>query len=117
VLVHNSILPLRLASALGLLGSSLSLLYSGYAVAVYLFKPDVMPGWTTLSLAMSGLFALMFLILALMGEYLGRVLEETADRPLYLVRDEQSSAVMLADPGRVNVLGLPENPAPPDAPR
>jgi polyisoprenyl-phosphate glycosyltransferase len=104
VVVHNSIVPLRIASALGLLGSFLSFLYSGYAVVVYLLKPDVASGWTTISLAMSGLFGIAFLILALMGEYLGRLLEETSDRPLYHVRDEQSSAVMLSEIDRRNVM-------------
>lgn len=108
VLVHNSITPLRVASVLGLAGSFLSLLYSLYVIAVYLFKADVMPGWTTLSLAMSGLFAIAFLMLALMGEYLGRLLEESANRPLYHVRDELSSAVMLTDLARRNVLDRSE---------
>ncbi|HEY1380269.1 MAG TPA: glycosyltransferase [Gemmataceae bacterium] len=103
VLVHNSIAPLRVASGLGLLGSGLSFLYFLYATTVYLFKRDVMPGWTTLSLAISGLFMPLFLILALLGEYVGRLLEESSDRPLYHVRDEQSSAVMLTDLTRRNV--------------
>lgn len=103
VLVHNSITPLRIASAMGLAGSGLSFLYSLYVIVVYLLRSDVMPGWTTLSLAMSGLFSLAFLMLALMGEYLGRLLEESPNRPLYHVRDELSSAVMLADLNRKNV--------------
>lgn len=104
VIVHNSLVPLRIASAFGLIGSILSFGYSLYAVTVYLIKQDVMPGWTTLSLAMSGLFALAFLILALIGEYLGRLLEESTERPLYHVREEQSSAIMLANSARRNVL-------------
>jgi dolichol-phosphate mannosyltransferase len=104
VLVHNSIVPLRVASSLGLIGSALSFLYSLYVIAVYLFKRDVMPGWTTISLAVSGLFAVLFLMLALIGEYVGRLLEESSDRPLYHVRDEQSSAVMLSDLTRRNVI-------------
>jgi hypothetical protein len=112
ILVHNSITPLRVASGLGLAGSLLSLLYSLYVVVVYLFKPDVMPGWTTLSLAMSGLFALAFLMLTLMGEYLGRLVEESTDRPLYHVRDDLSSAVQIADPTRRNVLDRSEEPGP-----
>jgi dolichol-phosphate mannosyltransferase len=116
VLVHNSIVPLRVASALGLVGSFLSFAYSLYVIAVYLFKKDVMPGWTTLSLVLSGLFALVFLILSLMGEYMGRLLEETTDRPLYHIRDEQSSAVMLSDLTRRNVLSQTHSsdPLPPD---
>jgi glycosyltransferase involved in cell wall biosynthesis len=104
VLIHNSITPLRMASALGLVGSALSFLYSLYVVGVYLFKPDVMPGWTTMSLQVSGLFAMLFLMLALLGEYVGRLLEEASDRPLYHVRDEQSSAVMLSELTRRNVI-------------
>jgi len=104
VLIHNSITPLRLAGVLGLMGSLLSLFYSLYVVTIYLLRRDVMPGWTTLSLATSGLSFLIFLVLALMAEYLGRLLEESPDRPLYHVRDEQSSEVMLSNLQRRNVI-------------
>lgn len=103
--VGHSAAPLRLVSALGLAGSLASFAYSLYVVGVYLFKPDVMPGWTTLSLQVSGLFVLVFVMLALIGEHLGRLMDEAVDRPLYHVRDEQASAVMLADPLRKNVTG------------
>lgn len=104
VLVHNSTLPLRFVSLIGLIGSLLSFLYSLYVVAVFLFKRDVMQGWTTLSLQVSGLFFLVFLMMALLGEYMGRLLEESSDRPLYYIRDEKTSAVAFADPTRRNVL-------------
>jgi dolichol-phosphate mannosyltransferase len=104
LLVHNSVVPLRLISVLGLTGSFLSFLYTLYVVGIYLFKKDVLPGWTTLSLQVNGLFTLVFLMLALMGEYLGRLLEESSDRPLYHTRPELSSAVELTVAGRRNVL-------------
>jgi glycosyltransferase involved in cell wall biosynthesis len=102
--LNHSLAPLRLVSVLGLAGSGLSLAYSLYVVGVYLFKPDVMPGWTTISLQMSGLFFLVFVMLTLIGEHLGRLLDEAIDRPLYHVREEQSSSVMLADLARRNVM-------------
>lgn len=102
--VNHSAAPLRLVSLLGLGGSFLSLVYSLYVVAVYLFKQDVMPGWTTLSLQVSGLFFLVFVMMTMIGEQLGRLMDETVDRPLYHVREEQASAVMLADLARRNVL-------------
>lgn len=104
VLIHHSLSPLRLAGSMGLVGSFLCLLYSLYVIAVFLHKDDVMPGWTTLSLSISGLFMLMFFILSLMGEYLGRLLEESTDRPAYHLRDEESSYVMLSSRERRNVL-------------
>jgi hypothetical protein len=74
-----------------------------YVVIVYFVKDDVMPGWTTLSLQVSGLFFLMFIMLALFGEYLGRLIDETSERPLYYVRDERSSSVMVINPHRPNL--------------
>ncbi|MBX7103786.1 MAG: glycosyltransferase [Gemmataceae bacterium] len=105
LLVHNSLVPLRLISVLGLAGSFLSFLYTLYVIGIYLFKKDVLPGWTTLSLQVNGLFTLAFLMLALLGEYMGRLVEETTVRPLYHTRPEVSSAVDLSDPERRNVLG------------
>jgi glycosyltransferase involved in cell wall biosynthesis len=102
--VNHSVAPLRLVSVLGLTGSFLSLVYSLYVVGVYLSRPDVMPGWTTLSLQVSGLFFLVFVMLTMIGEHLGRLLDEAVDRPLYHVREEQASAVMLSDLARRNVM-------------
>ena len=106
--VNHSIAPLRVVSVLGLVGSLASLLYSLYVVAVYVLKQDVMPGWTTLSLQVSGLFFLVFVMLTMIGEHLGRLLDESVDRPLYHVREEQSSAVMLSDLARRNVMDQSE---------
>lgn len=103
LLVHHSAAPLRFVSILGVLGSALSLLYSLYVIAIYLFKDDVMPGWTTLSLQVSGLAVIAFVMLTLIGESVGRVLDEQLDRPLYHIREERASSVMLADATRRNV--------------
>jgi dolichol-phosphate mannosyltransferase len=102
--VNHSLAPMRLVSLLGLTGSFLSLVYSLYVVGVYLFQRDVMPGWTTMSLQVSGLFFLVFIMMTMIGEHLGRLLDEAVDRPLYHVREEQSSSVMLSDLARRNVM-------------
>ena len=106
--VSHSAAPMRLVSILGLAGSLLSLIYSMYVVGIYFLRNDVMPGWTTLSLQMSGLFFLVFAMLTLIGEHLGRLLDESVDRPLYHVREEQSSSVMLSDLTRRNVMDRSE---------
>jgi hypothetical protein len=104
LIVQNSTRPLRLVSVISLLGSLLIFLYVCYVTLVYLIKRDVMPGWTTLSLQISGLLLLVFMMLSLIGEYLARVLEEIGDRPLYHVWGEESSSVMISDEMRHNVL-------------
>lgn len=106
--VSHSAAPMRLVSLLGLAGSFASLVYSLYVVGIYLTRDDVMPGWTTLSLQMSGLFFLVFVMLTLIGEHLGRLIDESVDRPLYHVREEQSSSVMLSDLARRNVMDRSE---------
>lgn len=106
--VSHSAAPMRLVSLLGLSGSFASLVYSLYVVGIYLTREDVMPGWTTLSLQMSGLFFLVFVMLTLIGEHLGRLMDESVDRPLYHVREEHSSSVMLSDLARRNVMDRSE---------
>jgi dolichol-phosphate mannosyltransferase len=42
----------------------------------------------SLLLVISGLFALLFLFLAVISEYIGRILVESKNRPLYYIREE-----------------------------
>jgi hypothetical protein len=50
------------------------------------------------------MFMFVFLILAVMCEYIGRLLVEVKDRPLYYVLEERNSSVLLADEDRKNVV-------------
>jgi glycosyltransferase involved in cell wall biosynthesis len=104
IIVSQSTRPLRFVSGLGLLAGLLDLLYAGYVVAVYLTKTDVAPGWTTTSLQLSGMFFLLFVILAVLSEYVGRVLEESRGRPLYHAVEERNSNVMVRDVERRNIV-------------
>jgi len=103
LVVAGSIHPLRFVSWLGAAGGLLNLAYVGYIIAVHFIKNRVAEGWTTLSLQITGMFFLVFLILIVLCEYVGRVLEESRDRPLYHVIDERTSSVLLTDPDRLNV--------------
>jgi dolichol-phosphate mannosyltransferase len=104
IAVGSSIRPLRFVSALGLAASALNLLYVVYVVVTYLFKAHVQEGWTTTSLQLSGMFFLLFSILTVLSEYVGRVLDESRDRPLYHVAEERNSNVVVADATRRNVV-------------
>ena len=104
LIIVNSRHPLRFASHLGLLASLINLLYLGYVVIVYLFRETVAEGWTTLSLQQGVMFFLVFVVLTVLCEYTGRILEETRSRPLYFVMDEKNSSVLLNDFERRNVV-------------
>jgi dolichol-phosphate mannosyltransferase len=104
ITVANSKHPLRLVSGLGLFASILNLLYVGYIILVNIFKNDVVEGWTTSSLQSAGMFFFILLILTVLSEYIGRILEETRERPLYYVEGEKNSSVMLAHPETRNIV-------------
>jgi dolichol-phosphate mannosyltransferase len=78
--------PLKLASHAGLalsIGSVLLILYIGYAWAV----GQSIQGWTSLMLVVVVLGAVQMFVLALMGEYIGRLYNEAKRRPLYIVQE------------------------------
>lgn len=99
----NSMLPARMISVCALVGSGLSASYALYAIVVNLVLDNVVEGWTTTSLVLSGLFFLNFLVLAFFSEYLSRLLIESTDRPLYYVRAERHSVAMLSEGSKQNV--------------
>jgi len=78
--------PLKLASHFGLglsFGSLLLVLYIAYAWAA----GRSIQGWTSLMLVVVVLGAIQMFVLALMGEYIGRLYNEAKRRPLYIVQD------------------------------
>jgi hypothetical protein len=104
MVVTNSTRPLRYVALLGMGASGLSFLYLLYVLAIALFKKHIAEGWITLSVTMAGMFFVLFLILAVIAEYIGRLLEESRDRPLYFVAEERTSSVLIPDATRRNVV-------------
>lgn len=105
IVVSNSTHPLRLVTYAGVVGSLLNLLYVGYVIAVYLLRDGaVQAGWTTLSLQNAGMFMFTFLILTVISEYVGHILVEVRERPLYHVLEERESPVRIASASRRNVV-------------
>lgn len=103
LLVFNSTKPLRWMSGLGVFGSFLAFSFSLYSLAVHYFKDTVIEGWTTMILFTSWLFMIMFIILAFLGEYLGRLLDERNEQSDYKVSFEKTSSVMLNE-NRENII-------------
>jgi len=95
--------PLRFVTLFALSISTITIFYSVYAVAYWYFAPDVVRGWTSLTLQVSGLFFLTSLVLAVMSEYLQQILDNTGRRPLYFISQQVSSDVMMIAP-RLNVI-------------
>ncbi len=78
--------PLKLASHAGMwlaVGSALLIAYIAYA---WLTGASIQ-GWTSLMLVVVVLGAVQMFVLALMGEYIGRLYNEAKRRPLYIVQE------------------------------
>lgn len=103
VITSNSLRPLRFVSLLSVGASALNLLYVFYVVAVLFFKKDVAEGWVTLSLQNSVMFLLLFSVLIVLSEYIGRILHEAKAFPLYYVQEEANSSVIIANPTHPNL--------------
>ncbi len=92
LLTSTSRAPMRLVTALSLFGAAANLLYSVYVVLIALFKPDVAPGWVSLSLQQSGMFFLISLVLLVLGEYVLQMASLSNGGPTYHVAQEFTSA-------------------------
>ena len=85
-LTRISSAPLKLASHVGLalsIGSMILILYIAYAWAA----GRNIQGWTSLMLIVVIIGAVQMFVLALMGEYIGRLYNEAKKRPLYIVQE------------------------------
>ena len=82
--------PLKLASYAGLwlaAGSVLLILYIAYAW----IAGESIQGWTSLMAVVLVLGSVQMFVLALMGEYIGRLYNEAKGRPLYIVQEVAGS--------------------------
>jgi polyisoprenyl-phosphate glycosyltransferase len=78
--------PLKLASHAGMWLVAASLLLIIYIAYAWLTGQSIQ-GWTSLMLIVVVLGAVQMFVLALMGEYIGRLYNEAKRRPLYIVQD------------------------------
>lgn len=80
-----SIVPLRAAATLGLVAILLSAAFSVYTLYAKLFLDRTPAGFTSIMLFMSFLTGVQLFFLGIIGEYIGRIYQETKRRPLYVV--------------------------------
>jgi polyisoprenyl-phosphate glycosyltransferase len=82
-----SILPLRLASWLGVAAALVAIVYAFYALYVKVFLGGVVQGWTTIMIAVALGTSAQLIMTGILGEYVGRIYEEIKRRPLYITAE------------------------------
>jgi glycosyltransferase involved in cell wall biosynthesis len=82
-----STVPLRIWSYVGAIVALFALGYAGFIVADALIFGNRVPGYASLMTSVLFLGGVQLISLGVLGEYVGRILTETKQRPLYVVRD------------------------------
>lgn len=86
--MNYSIIPLRLSTYLGVILFLLGIV-SGIIVFVRkLINPSIAMGWSSLMCVMLVLFGVVFLLLGILGEYIGKIILMENKTPQYVIRDE-----------------------------
>lgn len=80
-----STFPLRLATYLGLTMTIVSLGYGSYVGVRHFFWERPQPGYASTILLIAFLMGIQFLLIGLLGEYVGRIHVEVKRRPRYIV--------------------------------
>jgi polyisoprenyl-phosphate glycosyltransferase len=99
-----SVRPLRLGTWLSVACFVLSLVLCGYALVSWMYL-DVVKGWTSLVILGSLFAAANFLCLGIFGEYLGRMFQQSKQRPLYFVSEVAVSSVAAHKTGEIEHVG------------
>ena len=82
-----SVMPLRLASAVGAGLAFLSFIYGVWVVIDKMFFSESIPGWPTVVASMMFFAGVQLLFIGILGEYLARVYDEVKGRPSYIVAE------------------------------
>ena len=98
-LTASTTAPLRVASVAGFAVAGLSVVAGALYAAKAVLLGEAVTGFPTLITAMLFLGGVQLCVLGVIGEYLGRVFNETKDRPLYFVRETLPARRPRADAG------------------
>lgn len=88
-----TIAPLKLATYLGLMVALGAFSYGGFIIVKTLIFGNTVAGYPSLMVVVLFLGGVQLVALGIIGEYLGRMFDETKGRPLYLVNAYHNAAV------------------------
>jgi len=81
-----SVVPLMASMTIGWVMAAVGFGFFVYSIVGYLLDYNL-PGWTSLMAAMGLLGGMQFLMLGIIGAYLGRLYDQSKGRPLFMIRE------------------------------
>lgn len=86
-----SVAPLRMFVIAGLITATLSLSYTIIVILLVMLRSFhsivIPPGWSTLAVAISFFGAIQLTAIGILGEYIGRIYDQTKGRPVFIVNE------------------------------
>lgn len=80
--------PLRWAAYIGIITAIFAILYMIYVFWMAITKdPNLQKGWSSMMIVLLFFGSLQMIFLGIIGEYLGRIFDETKNRPLYYIEE------------------------------
>jgi glycosyltransferase involved in cell wall biosynthesis len=86
-IIGFSTAPLKMVMSAGFLLAGASMLYGLIAIVLKLAGVHMMPGYTSILVAVTFLSGVQLAVMGMVGQYVARVYDEARGRPLYLVRE------------------------------
>ena len=96
-----SIAPLKVSTYLGLVTALVAFGHAAVVIFKKLAYGDPVPGYPSLIVVILFLGGIQLISLGIIGEYLGRMFDESKHRPLYFVKDYQPAKLRGPDPHHV----------------
>ncbi len=87
-ILSYSLWPLRLATIMGFLVALMSFFFGLIIILRKFFMYVSVPGWATINVLILFMFGLNFIIMGMIGEYIGRIYMETKQRPKYVIAEK-----------------------------
>jgi dolichol-phosphate mannosyltransferase len=81
-----SVVPLMASMTIGWVMAAIGFAFFIYSIVGWLLDANL-PGWTSLMAAVGLLGGMQFLMLGIIGAYLGRLYDQSKGRPLFMIRD------------------------------
>lgn len=86
-IISQSNKPLKLSIKFGFIVSLFSLIYGIWLVLRYFIHDISVEGWTSVMVSIYFIGGLLFANMGILGLYLGKIFDETKERPIYLVQE------------------------------
>ncbi len=91
-IIAHSIVPLRIATFIGLFLLAASFLFAMFYIGLYFYSQNIPAGFTTIIIVLLALIGLNSMFLGIIGEYIARIYIQTRNDPFVIIESHHRSS-------------------------